>query len=106
MLDYSNPSLLLVAKIHMQKTLDQKYMQVARACLQVLNNINPAADRSAQIKELHSAIDNAINDLYKQQEQSLGRTFSALRAIAELDPHSNDIEQAIELAKQALPPRH
>jgi hypothetical protein len=90
----------------MQKSLDQKYMQVARACLKVLNNINPAADRSAQIDELYQAIDGAINDLYKQQEQSLGRTYSALRAIAELDPATNDIEAAIQMASQALPPRH
>lgn len=90
----------------MQKTLDKNYMQVARACLQVLNNINPAADRSAQIQELYEAIDTAIADLYKQQEQSLGRTYSTLRQIAELDPGNTSIEQAIELANQALPPRH
>ncbi|MEH6823198.1 MAG: hypothetical protein V7629_04705 [Motiliproteus sp.] len=90
----------------MHKTLDQKYMQVARACLQVLNNVNPAADRNAQIQELYSAIDSAINQLYKQQEQSLGRSFSALRAIAALDPDDDNIADAIKLAREALPPSH
>jgi len=90
----------------MQKTLDQKYMQVARACLQVLNNVNPAADRSAQIQELYNAIDAAINQLYKQQEQSLGRSFSALREIAALDPDSDQLKDAIKLAREALPASH
>ncbi|MFT5721177.1 MAG: hypothetical protein ACI9W6_001490 [Motiliproteus sp.] len=90
----------------MHKTLDQKYMQVARACLQVLNNVNPAADRTAQIQELYGAIDTAINQLYKQQEQSLGRSFSALRAIAELDPEQDQVAAAIKLAREALPPSH
>ena len=92
----------------MHKSLDQKYMQVARACLQVLNNVNPAADRSAQIQELYGAIDTAINQLYKQQEQSLGRSFSALRAIADLENARtvHDIAEAIKLAREALPPSH
>ena len=90
----------------MQKSLDQKYMHVARACLHVLNNVNPAADRSTQIQELYEAIDASISDLYKEQEKSLGRTFTALRQIAELDPQTSNLEQAIEMASQALPPRH
>ncbi|MEH6471915.1 MAG: hypothetical protein V7752_11745 [Halopseudomonas sp.] len=90
----------------MHKTLDQKYMQVARSCLQVLNNVDPDADRAAQINELYTAIDKAISELYKQQEQSLGRSVSALRAIAELDPTDADLNQAITLANEALPRSH
>ncbi|MFT6915884.1 MAG: hypothetical protein ACJAWL_002194 [Motiliproteus sp.] len=90
----------------MHKTQDQKYMQVARACLQVLNNVDPAADRNAQIQELYGAIDTAINQLYKQQEQALGRSVSALRAIAELDPEQDQTAAAIKLAREALPASH
>jgi hypothetical protein len=81
-------------------------MQVARACLQTLNNINPAADRATQIQELYQAIDDAVGELYKQQEQLLGRQLTALRAIAELDPAQDDLNRAIELASQALPASH
>ena len=90
----------------MSNTRDQQYAQIARACLHVLNNINPAADRSEQIEALYQAIDNAMGDLYKAQEQSLGRCYTTLNAIANLDPNSAELKHAIQLAQQALPPSH
>ena len=90
----------------MSNSLDKQYAQIARACLAALNNVNPAADRSAQIQELYDAIDNSIGDLYKYQEESLGRCYSTLKAIAELDPAENQLSDAIQLAKDALPPSH
>lgn len=90
----------------MSQTRDQQYAKIARACLQVLNNVNPAADRSSQIQELYDAIDAAIGDIYKHQQQALDQCYSTLQTIATLDPQQHDLEQAIELAKQQLPSRH
>ncbi|HEY5718440.1 MAG TPA: hypothetical protein VIS52_08090 [Motiliproteus sp.] len=90
----------------MSKPLDQRYIAIARACLGVLNNVNPAIDRDQQIQQVYQAIDAAINDLYKQQEQQLGQAFSALRAISRLDPAESDLAAAQRIAKGVLPPSH
>lgn len=90
----------------MPKNRDERYMQVARACLKVLNNVSPATDRDQQIKEVYQAIDLAIADLYKQQEVQLAAAFGTLRQIAELDPARHSLEQAIELARQITPVQH
>lgn len=90
----------------MSKTLDQRYIKVAQACLKILNNLVPGADRSKQIQELHSAIENAVNDLYKQQELELGRVYATLRAIEALPDDPKSLEQAKALARQATPTAH
>ncbi|OMH38388.1 hypothetical protein BGP75_08005 [Motiliproteus sp. MSK22-1] len=90
----------------MKKQLDERYMQVARACLQVLNNVNPAADRSQQIQEVYQAIDKAIADLYKKQEQDLAIAYAALREIAQMDASKDDLNRAINLANGVLPKHH
>ncbi|WP_210396201.1 hypothetical protein [Motiliproteus sediminis] len=90
----------------MSQPLDQRYINIARACLNVLNNVNPALNRDQQISAVYDAIDAAINDLYKQQEQQLGQAFTALRAITRLDPEKHSVEDAIALARQVLPASH
>ncbi len=90
----------------MQKQLDERYAQIARACLKVLNNVNPAADREAQIQEVYQAIDRAIAELYKKQEQDLATAYGALRQIAQLQPGRDDLNRAITLASAVLPARH
>ncbi|WP_207061995.1 hypothetical protein [Motiliproteus sp. SC1-56] len=90
----------------MSETLDQRYMQVAQACLKVLNNINPAADRSEQIKEVYAAIDRAVGELYKQQETQLATALGALRQIAEMDPAKDHLDQAVTLARAVVPVHH
>ncbi|WP_421861937.1 hypothetical protein [Motiliproteus sp.] len=90
----------------MSHSRDKQYAQIARACLQVLNNVNPAADRSAQIQELYDAIDAAMGDIYKHQQQALDQCYSTLQTIASMDPQQHNLEQAIELAAQQLPARH
>ncbi len=90
----------------MKKQLDERYVQIARACLKVLNNVSPAADRSQQIQEVYEAIDNAIADLYKKQEQDLAVAFQALRQISELQPGKDELQQAIDIAAAVTPVRH
>ncbi len=90
----------------MSKTLDQRYMKVAQACLKILNNLVPGADRSKQIQQLHDAIDQSISDLYKQQERELGRVYATLRAIEALPDDPKSLEQARALARQAMPTAH
>ncbi len=87
----------------MKKQLDERYMQVARACLNVLNNVSPAADRQQQIKEVYEAIDVAIADLYKKQEQDLSTAYAVLREISQLQPGKDDVNRAITLANAVLP---
>ncbi len=87
----------------MKKQLDESYMQVARACLSVLNNVSPAADRQQQIQEVYNAIDNAIADLYKKQEQDLSTAYAALREISQMQPGKDDLNRAITLANAVLP---
>ena len=90
----------------MSKPLDQRYIKIARACLDVLNNINPAINREQQIQQVYKAIDQAINELYKQQEQQLGQAFTTLRAISQLNPEQHSLDDAVRLAKAILPPSH
>ena len=90
----------------MKKQLDERYIQVARACLNVLNNVNPAADRNQQIQEVYEAIDKAIADLYKKQEQDLATAYGALRQIAQMQPGTDDLNRAITIANAVLPGKH
>ena len=88
----------------MKKQLDQRYMQVARACLEVLNNVNPAIDRQKQIQQVYDAIDEAIADLYKKQEQDLAMAYGVLKQISQLQPGKDDLNRAITLANAVLHP--
>ena len=90
----------------MKTDLDQRYMQVAKACLQVLNNVSPAADRSQQIIEVYKAIDVAISDLYKHQEVQLANLYIALKEIAQLEEGENELSQAVKIAQSLLPSEH
>lgn len=90
----------------MKKSNDQAYAKIARSCLNVLNNVNPAMDRQQQIEEVYAAIDEAIAEIYKKQEQDLANAYSVLGQIADMNPESNQLPDAIALAKSLLPTRH
>jgi len=90
----------------MKKQLNERYIQIARACLNVLNNVNPAVNREQQIEEVYQAIDKAVAELYKKQELDLATAYGALRQIAKLDPSKDDVNRAITLANAVLPPEH
>ncbi len=90
----------------MSDTLDKRYMKVASACLAALNSLDTGAKRQQQIQAVYEAIEEAVGDLYRQQQTELKATRSALEKIATLDPSEATLEDAISLARTNLPVRH
>lgn len=88
------------------KRNDQAYAQIARSCLNVLNNVNPAMNREQQIEAVYAAIDAAVADIYKKQEQDLANAYGVLHQIAELQDTNASLTDAVKLAKDFLPTRH
>jgi hypothetical protein len=90
----------------MPKKRDENYMNIAKACLQAVNNTDTGANRAQQVQAVYSAIDQAISDLYNRQDKELKRTFHILQLIAELDPTRDNLEHAITLAQAATQTCH
>lgn len=82
----------------------QKYINIARACLKALNEVARAGgDRETSIQAVYKAIDEAFRSELGTLEQHLALSLSTLERIAsgELNP-----EQARKLAQDTLRATH